>query len=228
MARYLILSEAAKGPIIAQKGSKTKTHRPAGRALMVTGGAMALAALLFFWLLRPALAGIAEYYVRKLGIAAVNDSVAALINARADGFDMVQFMRDGEGRIIAVQSDTQRMTQLSTQAVSAVSNALEGLKNQSVYIPAGVLLGESNPFAAYGPKIPIRILPAGTVEAVFHSEFSGAGINQTRHLVVLRVKTTLKILLPAGQEQIDLCCDVPVSDTILLGQVPSFYLNGGN
>jgi len=225
MARYIVLGEARETPVTPRKPLPRKKYRPAGRALMITGAGLVVFAVLFVSLLRPALTGIAEFRVRKLGIAAVNDSVAALISARADGFDMVQFVRDGEGRIIAVQSDTQKMAGLAAQAVSTVTTALETLKNQSVNVPAGVLLGENNPFAAYGPRIPVRILPAGVVETEFYSEFSQAGINQTRHLVVLRVNTSLTVLLPAGHGQIGLSCDVPVSDTIIIGQVPSFYLD---
>jgi len=47
-----------------------------------------------------------------------------------------------------------------------------------------------------------------------------------RHVLTLRLTTTVSILLPTGITPVEIVSIVPVSDTILIGEVPNVYLNG--
>ena len=62
-----------------------------------------------------------------------------------------------------------------------------------------------------------------------HGEFRNniltAGINQTKHQISLLVIVDIDVLIPWGTESTQVCTEVLISDTVLLGQVPQTSLN---
>jgi len=80
-------------------------------------------------------------------------------------------------------------------------------------------------FAAGGPKINVRVIPTGSVETDFESEFVSAGINQTRHRIYLEVKTTVGIVVPFTDKKTEITTRIPVAETVIIGDVPEFYID---
>ena len=54
----------------------------------------------------------------------------------------------------------------------------------------------------------------------FTSSFSGAGINQTVHSVYLNVSAEVRVVLPAGAENVTAQTQVLVAETLIVGEVP--------
>ena len=213
----------AAPPKAARKKQKPAKYK---RLFVVVFAMILVVCLLFFCLVRPTLAGIAQARVRAQGIREINDAIQSLVQQRADGFEMVHVLTTDQGKIAGLQADTARMNQLSTQAIAITQEKINQIKSQAIGIPLGALLGPSGPFAGVGPVIHISIMPAGAVAAEFLTEFTQAGINQVRHVLTLRLTTTVSILLPTGITPVEIVSIVPVSDTILIGEVPNVYLNG--
>ena len=63
----------------------------------------------------------------------------------------------------------------------------------------------------------------GSVDADFISAFHGAGINQTRHQMILEVTAHIRILTRLGQVDTQVQSQLPVSDTVIVGYVPEQY-----
>ncbi len=76
-----------------------------------------------------------------------------------------------------------------------------------------------------GPDIRVRMTPVGSVSVDFTDEFHAAGINQTRHKIYLLLKTQVKIVVPLGSEVINVSTRVPISESIIVGDVPQTYVN---
>ena len=79
-----------------------------------------------------------------------------------------------------------------------------------------------------GPDIKVRIIPVGSVSTDFSDEFIQAGINQTRHKIYLELKTQVRIIVPLGSDIINVSTRVPITDTIIVGDVPDSYVNVDN
>ena len=60
-------------------------------------------------------------------------------------------------------------------------------------------------------------------EADIESSFKSGGINQTVHSVSMRVKTTVNIILPCGLTSVSLETAVPVTETVIVGNVPDIF-----
>ena len=71
----------------------------------------------------------------------------------------------------------------------------------------------------------VRIVPVSAVSAVFSTEFESAGINQTRHKIYLSLQTTVRLVIPSGAKQVALGSQVLVAESIIVGEVPSSYVN---
>ncbi len=89
------------------------------------------------------------------------------------------------------------MNQIASEASEAAQRRINSLEEEGIELPLGAALGASA-FAGAGPKIHFRILPVGTVLTSFVTEFESAGINQTRHKIILEATATVRIVVPGG------------------------------
>ena len=54
----------------------------------------------------------------------------------------------------------------------------------------------------------------------FKSEFSSAGINQTKHEVVAQVDVKMSDVMPMGTVGTELSTSIPLVQTVIVGEVP--------
>ncbi|MGI6550222.1 MAG: sporulation protein YunB [Syntrophomonadales bacterium] len=150
---------------------------------------------------------------------AVNEKVAW----KTEYQDLVVIHKDGEGRVVLIQPNTVKINRLMAETLLYVEKGFAELETQSYSIPLGQALG-SRVFAGYGPGIKVRMVPVGRVNADLVDHFEEAGINQTRHLVCLKVSGKIKVVVPFNKEEIDVAMTIPVAETIVVGQVPNTYM----
>ena len=174
--------------------------------------------------LRPVLEAMAVAKVKNVVAQTLDAAVAAEISARGVTYgDLITIERDGSGSITALTSDMTAMNELRTGILTAVLTAVEDLDPDRLSIPVGNLTGVSF-FSGKGFSLPVEITAAGSAHGVFQSQFTGAGINQTRHQLSLEVTAVLEILLPGGVVETEVGAQVPVAETVIVGQVPDTYL----
>ena len=112
-------------------------------------------------------------------------------------------------------------------AVTAALRAQEKLEAENVTmlsIPLGDILS-SRFFTGQGPAILFRTQPLGSVDTSFASEFSEAGINQTRHRIYLRLRADMRMLAAGMRQTAIVETEVLISDAIIVGEVPQTYAN---
>ena len=63
----------------------------------------------------------------------------------------------------------------------------------------------------------------GSSSARFENAFSSAGINQTKHQIILNIDVTVSILLPGFTTATKISNAVTVAETIIVGTVPDTY-----
>lgn len=174
--------------------------------------------------LRPVLEAMAVAKVKNVVAQTLDAAVAAEISARGVTYgDLITIERDGSGSITALTSDMTAMNELRTGILTAVLTAVEELDPDRLSIPVGNLTGVSF-LSGKGFSLPVEITAAGSAHGVFQSQFTGAGINQTRHQLSLEVTAELEILLPGGVVETEVGAQVPVAETVIVGQVPDTYL----
>ena len=130
--------------------------------------------------------------------------------------------KNEEGNINAVLSNTVAVNRMKSNITSRVSQEIGQLDRWSLSVPLGALTGSSF-MSGVGPSIPITVAPNGRVFAELKSEFESAAINQTIHRLVLETKLDIGLLLPAATTSTTVGTQVPIAETIIVGNVPSSY-----
>jgi hypothetical protein len=71
----------------------------------------------------------------------------------------------------------------------------------------------------------LKIVPLGTVTAGFSNQFSAAGINQTRHQIMMDISVDISILLPGYSVGTQVGTQVSIAETVIVGAVPDSYFH---
>lgn len=172
----------------------------------------------------PYLGEICEYKANSAITVIISQCVGKEFKESIKYDDLVLINRDENGRIASIQTDVVKMNALSSRLTAAIQSELSSQGRFYIDVPSGALLG-SPLFAAVGPDMHFAIIPAGNTEADFKSEFSSSGINQTRHRISLQIKTKVGIMVPLLNKNCEVVNNIPVAETIIVGEIPSSYFN---
>ena len=157
--------------------------------------------------------------VNRIVVASVNDAVnSGLINYDA----LVSLEKDGTGRVTALRSNMSEVNRLQSIIADDILQRLGEVSTSELSIPIGTLTGSAL-LAGRGPSIHVRMQAAGSTSASFRNEFSAAGINQTKHLIVLRIDVYMGILLPGFSASTRVSNEISVAETVIVGSVPENY-----
>lgn len=158
-----------------------------------------------------------------------NDAIAKQM---ADGiiqYDrIVYFEKDLNGRITALKTNISEVNRLKTDILNIINDEILALDTSDIGIPLGSLIFPEL-LSGKGPALPIHILSIRNSDAVFASNFSQAGINQTLHQLTMQVSVDVSVLVLAKTETFTVTSEVVVAETVIVGEVPETYLQtGGN
>jgi sporulation protein YunB len=171
----------------------------------------------------PIIMTLSESISKSLALEVTNKSVTEVLKD-IKYENLIDIKLDGNGKVIAVNSNVMELNRLSTEISSKVLERLSTIENRYIKIPLASILGMSI-FSGYGPTIKLNIIPSGSVTAKFNSEFEEAGINQTRHRIFININTKVKLIAPFYTATQEYTNDVTVAETVLVGNTPSSYYN---
>ena len=156
-------------------------------------------------------------------ILQVNKAISQVLQEGAyQAEDFVELEKNNAGEVTAVRSNMAGINALSTVLLERVVGLTEN-RTITVSIPAGNLTGISL-LMGRGPGIPVEIMVLTSSHVEFRNNILTAGINQTKHQISLLVIVDIDVLVPWGTESTQVCSEVLISDTVLLGQVPQTFL----
>ena len=168
----------------------------------------------------------------ELAVSSAQDEVILAVNAivkdiMLDGdFDssgLVTLERSADGSVSAVTTNVVAVNMLAAQVLErAVAQTAE--EKITVGIPLGNLMG-STLLSGKGPSIPVQLVMLSSSVAGFRSELTTAGINQTRHQILLELTVDISLMMPWRTVGTQVQTEILVSDTVIVGAVPESYLN---
>ena len=174
--------------------------------------------------LRPTITVLAETKALEIANKSINKSVADVVKGQINYQDLMDVKLDSDGKITMIQANTVLMNTIASDVALDIQDELKKIKSTSSYIPIGTALG-SPILATYGPKLKISIEPIGTVTVNFKTDFESSGINQTRHIVYIDVNTKARVVIPLTTTTQEINVQIPICETIIVGNVPQSYLN---
>lgn len=173
--------------------------------------------------MRPILESLATTRVSNAVTQIVSQAVYEAIDSGEMQYDgLVSFEKDSDGRVTAVHSNMAAFNHLQAQILDTVLTRMDQVSTRELSIPIGSLTG-STLLAGRGPKISVRMESVGASEANFRNEFTSAGINQTKHQIILAVDVYVSILLPGFTTTTKVSNSFLVAETVIVGMVPDTY-----
>ena len=124
--------------------------------------------------------------------------------------------------LAAVRSDMAAFNRLQSRIADSILQRLSEVSTRELEIPVGTLTGSSL-LAGRGPCIRIRMQAVGSTTAKLRNAFTAAGINQTKHQILLDVTVQMSILLPGFRTSTQVSNEITVAETIIIGSVPDTY-----
>jgi sporulation protein YunB len=173
--------------------------------------------------LKPIIMVMSENKARIIATQAINEAANRKI-AKDDYKDLVTVMIDKDGKVTMLKIDPILMNKLATETTLAIQEELNGIDSKTLKIPFANIFG-SQLLANTGPSINVRIQPIGSVKVDYKSAVEAAGINMARHNIYLYVETNIRIIAPFIRNDVGVATHVPISETIIVGEVPESYIN---
>lgn len=170
---------------------------------------------------------MANATARSLAVNVLNDACDELVGGGMSYEELMKVTRDDTGQVRLIQANATEMNRLAAKASMIAQTHLESIDNQYVNIPLGSALGLTL-LAGSGPRIRVQILPVGAVSTRFDTEFESAGINQTRHKILLTLKAVVRLVIPTGSATIEAQTQVAVAESIIVGAVPDSFVDVNN
>lgn len=174
--------------------------------------------------IRPVLSAVSNSEVRILATEAINKIVKEELSDNIKYSDFVSIKTDKNGDISAIEMNTIEMNKFGAKVALRVQEEMEFIGGRGVSIPLGVITNSSL-LSYYGPKINVKVMPLGNVTTDFKSELQSAGINQCRYRVYISVSTNAQIMVPFGEEKVNVVSTIPIAETLIVGKVPSSYFS---
>lgn len=134
-----------------------------------------------------------------------------------DSNSCVTLIRDSSGSVASAQADAHEVNALENKLKTAVNKALEDMTESDISVPAGTLT-DIAPFVGKGPKLSIGLEQYGTADVVLESSFDGAGVNQVRHRLVLKIDVRIRAILAGDTQTVTSHDEYIVSETLITGR----------
>lgn len=227
MPRSIIISGGKVSGINIQTDvRKVKKRGRLWLAIYITAAAGVIFALLVYAgsRARPIIISMTEIHAHSIGVRIVGEAVEAEI-ARFTYDDLISFEKSADGKINALKINILNVNRLKSRLSVMILDKISDMGEIILYIPAGNLFsGEF--LSGRGPKIRVSLVPTGYVITDIRSLFTSAGINQTRHQIMLDVRVSLSITMPFAVEALYIYTSLAIAETIIVGDVPNVYVTG--
>ena len=182
--------------------------------------------LIFEFRFTPVITAMAESRAGNIATETVNNAVRKVLCEKNLTYEnLVMLTRDNEGNVTSVTVDSVKTNRLCSEIRTEIVEDLSALGEREVSIPIGNFTG-MDIFTGRGPRLKFVISLSGSASTDIINEFHTAGINQTRHQMILNVKTRIYIIMQSGNITAETENSIVIAETVIVGKVPEIYSDG--
>lgn len=174
--------------------------------------------------LTPIVKTMALQKAKSIAAYVVSDAVYEETRESLDYEDLVTFEKDNNGKVTALKTNIVYINRLKSLLSVKILEKLQNIPETELYIPLGTALNK-NILSGMGPKIRVELIPIGSVTTDIKNVFSSAGINQSRHQIMMETRVTVAIVMPMSSVSEDIVSSVCIAETVIVGDVPEAYTN---
>ena len=201
-------------------------HKVVKSALVSLAIVVMLAGLLLILIehnIRPILLSMAEARVRAIALDAINKAALQSFKDVSYG-ELIAMTYADDNQVSSLSANVTMMNILSSECAMTAQQYITDIDMQPIRVSLGSATGIQL-LLGRGPSVLVKVEPVGAVKSAFHTQFSAAGINQTRHRIYMNVTATVRIIIPTGSAPMEVSSQVLVAETIIVGKVPQSFVN---
>ncbi|MDR0975692.1 MAG: sporulation protein YunB [Christensenellaceae bacterium] len=170
---------------------------------------------------RPIAARFAQAKLEESSIAAVQEAFGAEFTPET--FRSLTEISYQNGKISNITLNSFEINKLLRGVATVANENLENKLRKKIGIPLGTLSGISI-LNDRGRIIGVKMRPLGFIKCVPESEFTGAGINQTRHRIKVKIQTSAELVWFGERPKISANLEILLCENIIIGEVPESIL----
>ena len=184
-----------------------------------------IAGVVFFVVrnVNPVIEAISSEKIRAIATEAVSKSVLDIMSQNTS-HDYISIVRDDKNSIKSVDINTDAINGLAHTITIEAQKNINSAGQDGITIPVGSLSGITL-LTGIGPNINIKIYLVGSTQTQIISEFTDTGINQTSHRLYFDIQGSVAVSVPGLKSNVKTSTRVLMSETIIVGDVPSTYLH---
>lgn len=173
--------------------------------------------------IRPMVIQVLEYQCKALAVQTIQQACNSILEQNSSLYqDLYSIQRDAEGQVQSVVANTARINSLEDALVDRVNRSLDQLQQVPLHISIGTLSGIQL-LTGRGPTIPIQVQPLSLVSSQVQSDFSQAGVNQTRLEISVCFSVQMGAVMAGQVIPIDTQAEVLAAQILIVGEVPQLY-----
>lgn len=176
---------------------------------------------------RPYIQSISSYQAQIYGTRVINDAIYAELakdNVRYD--NLVTLTQNAQGEITSLQTDMVALGRLRSRVTDSVLQEIDEMGKQDIYLSLGTLSG-AQLLSGRGPDLNLKVVPSGYMTSEIKNRFDSAGINQTRHQIMLCIDMRVLAIIPGYTVSTDIHTEYCLAETVIIGTVPDTFLDMG-
>ncbi len=187
----------------------------------------------------PIYLNYAEGEMESLIVSIINKSVSDTFANEFNNQELFYVKKD-ESKTMIVDFDPIILNKIMGTIAINISDIVKKLseKDKSIlekyhidenifYIPTGIIF--NNIFLNnLGPKIPIKMELVSMVNPTIETKVSEYGINNSLIEIFIKVVSHIRMILPTASKMIEISVLVPVSVSIIQGNIPEYYFGSLN
>ncbi|TBL73986.1 sporulation protein YunB [Paenibacillus thalictri] len=175
--------------------------------------------------LKPPLMNLAKIRIKQIATESINQAIMERMTEAAHYDKLIDWRTDSNGKVTGFSLNYAEHMKITAETISTVEKLLKGLKDMPEHIPLGQAMNSAI-LASFGPDIPIRLVPAGAAKVDVSTRQQNAGINMVQVEVYLRIIAEVTIIIPFDTESEIVETEVPISYSLVVGDVPTYYFDG--
>lgn len=199
-------------------------RRKTGVLLIFTAVLLLVSLVLLEIRLVPLVRNSAKIASVNLAETAINKAVQEVLSEEGVTYEKIaNITYNSNGEITSLSIDPVKINTLKSKISLRIASKISSIDNKEIYLPLGTILG-TELFAGRGPNLKFYTSLSGNAITDFSSKFESAGINQTRHQIMIDVTSNIYIISSKGSAgSITVSTSVCAAETLIVGEVPSVY-----
>lgn len=154
----------------------------------------------------------------------VNTIIEEIVNEEKIDFMKLIYIDNNYEETLSMTTDYNTVNKIKSVLAIKIQEEMDKLSVIKTKIPVGMLFSNTIMTGA-GINIPVKIFVANEIDIQFYSDFSDAGINQTRCRLWIEIRIPTKVAGLTSYQEDEIITQIPLAEKIILGNVPQVYMD---